>query len=156
MKNLKPLRYLALIAFAAVVAGCSTDRVSGPTGPDVSAPLTYDYDSMVIGPSGGALSVSGISLEVPAGALSQTVLMTMTRLSDGSVELGPHGLQFMTPVSLSFDIPAGVDTARTSVSWFNPAAQKWTTIPSLAADRARSASLAHFSKYTLVTIAEEM
>jgi hypothetical protein len=149
MKNLQSLRLLALFTIVAVIAGCSTDRLAAPSGPNASVALTYSYDSKLIGPSGGSLSVPGVEVRVPAGALSGSVFMTMTKLDDVTVELGPHGLQFNTPVSLRFETPAGIDVASTSVRWFDPSAQAWVVIPSVASDGARVAALQHFSKYEI-------
>ncbi len=149
MKNLRSLRLPTLLMTAALMAGCSSDKFSAPSGSDVSAPLSNGYVSKLIGPSGGTLSVTGVEVQVPAGALSGTVLMTMTKLDNVTVELGPHGLQFNSPVSLNFTLPSGADAAAATVRWFDPSAQVWTVIPSMVSSGNRIAPLQHFSKYRI-------
>ncbi len=60
--------------------------------------------SALLGPKGGTLSIPslGVSLEVPAGALSSTVRLTMTALPGDAIayDLAPQGLSFAVPLRL--------------------------------------------------------
>jgi hypothetical protein len=57
---------------------------------------TYDSASALIGPKGGVVKVGAHKFEVPAGALSFLVRITMVRPADStaSVRLYPQGLKF--------------------------------------------------------------
>lgn len=58
--------------------------------------------SKVIGPLGGSLVVGDHELVVPAGALSQNVTISGTRVSGSvaEVDFQPHGLKFAKPATL--------------------------------------------------------
>jgi hypothetical protein len=60
------------------------------------SPLPFAQNSKTIGPAGGDLQIGPHLLHVPAGALSQPVLITGQAPSDvvNSVRLFPEGLQF--------------------------------------------------------------
>jgi hypothetical protein len=72
-----------------------------------------------IGRDGGSLTAGGMQLAIPAGALSESVAITMTPMTglDGSpldssfiggANLAPEGLRFLKPAVLSMPLPAGV------------------------------------------------
>lgn len=157
MKNRRFICLAAILSASVALFGCSADRVSGPLGPAAAKALGGSSNvRQVVGPLGGTLSIDGVMIQVPAGALQESVELTMSKVDGGSVvELGPHGLQFARPVYLSFVVPAGVDPGRAVVQWYNPATQTWVSIPSTAAGFTRKAPLQHFSKYML-TIPEEL
>ncbi|HEY6225477.1 MAG TPA: hypothetical protein VIW26_16960 [Gemmatimonadales bacterium] len=91
---------------AAPAATPSADLISGVVGSTTSlvgtllqcTPMPYAQNSKVIGPAGGDLQIGPHVLHVPAGALSQSVLITGQAPSDdvNSVRLYPQGLQFAT------------------------------------------------------------
>jgi hypothetical protein len=60
--------------------------------------------AQIIGPLGGKVSLPGLELSVPAGALSAPVLITMTVPpgDDLAVVFAPHGLEFAKPATISF------------------------------------------------------
>lgn len=65
-----------------------------------------------VGPAGGTIRVGGHRLEIPAGALSQPVLITAEAPADyvASVRFQPEGLQFARKATLTLDYsdcPAG-------------------------------------------------
>jgi len=106
-----------LIAFA--VAGCGDNAPTAPPATQPSpllvgdlvsglgllrcTPLPYASASKLIGPAGGSLQVGPHVLRVPAGALSQTVLIRAEAPSDvvNSVRLYPEGLRFNSAASLT-------------------------------------------------------
>lgn len=66
-------------------------------------PLPAASASKLIGPAGGSLQVGPHVLRIPAGALSQTVLIRAEAPSDvvNSVRLYPEGLRFKTAAALT-------------------------------------------------------
>lgn len=75
-----------------------------------------------IGRAGGVLTAGGLTLTVPAGALSEDVAVTMTPLADladspvagtviGGARLTPEGLRFLRPARLTMALPATVRAA---------------------------------------------
>jgi hypothetical protein len=67
------------------------------------SPLPYASDSATIGPNGGELHLGPHVLRIPAGALTQPVLIRGEAPSDNvnSVRLFPEGLQFARPAYLT-------------------------------------------------------
>lgn len=61
--------------------------------------------SQTIGSGGGTLSIpaAGVTVTVPAGALSAPTVITMTARAGSAVayDFGPHGITFAKPLSLS-------------------------------------------------------
>jgi len=73
------------------------------------APLDSDISvSAVIGPNGGSIKINqaGGKIDIPAGALSDTVTITMTALAGPNVayEFQPHGITFAQPVKIQQDL----------------------------------------------------
>jgi hypothetical protein len=88
---------------------------SRPGGPDTvlvlkrNAPIPSDLSASAdIGPAGGEIKVdaAGGKLTIPAGALSQTVHITMTAKAgwDVAYEFEPHGLVFAVPAKVQQDL----------------------------------------------------
>ena len=78
--------------------------------------------SATIGREGGTLGAGRVSLNIPAGALSEDTSIAMTPLLDladsplsgsliGGVKLEPEGLRFLKPALLSMPLPAGIPPA---------------------------------------------
>ena len=117
-----------------------------------------------IGPEGGELSLPGISLSIPAGALDREVAITIERADDevvgpftvlpGSVvRLSPSGLTFLTPVTLTIsfdpsDLPTDIDLVPLAIHRLNEDGSS-TALPSLVDMEAGtiSAELTSFSFY---------
>jgi pimeloyl-ACP methyl ester carboxylesterase len=136
---------------------------------------TLDVDgATVVSPAGGVVrvedpesSIYGASLVVPAGALGEAELITMTAapdappFSDGlpglsAVDLGPSGLAFDVPASLTLpyrpaeidsDLSLGEDTL--SLYDFDEAAGLWVGLPTETVDTIRnlvtSSAISHLS-----------
>ncbi len=106
----------ACIAFS-LLAGCGGGSEDGGGASSPAAPgTTTVVTSQVIGPSGGTLTVTdasspiaGTQVVIPAGALSGATTITIGQVSGAGgvpadalvAELGPSGLQFATPVSIT-------------------------------------------------------
>lgn len=84
------------------VLGTTTGLV-GQLGLLKCTPLPDVQNSAVIGPAGGTLQIGEYTLQVPAGALSQSVQITGEQLPDtvNSVRFAPEGLQFVKPAKLT-------------------------------------------------------
>jgi len=96
-----------------MVLGCGTDLPNAPSPPAPTVAFKaaavsqasglavcnrqrYATVSSRIGPNGGKLKVGGHEFEVPRGALSSPVMITMTAVADNvhSVRFAPEGLVF--------------------------------------------------------------
>lgn len=85
--------------------------------------------SATIGAEGGTIEVLGLALSVPAGALSEDKLLTVTRTSQGAPEgaskggytmlyrFDPEGLVFDLPVSVSFSLSPAFLSKPLAVFW---------------------------------------
>lgn len=130
-----------LLAFLALTAGCDpsdpTDVVSLPGDTDDEA--LPDEAVVAITPEGGSVVVDGARLDIPAGALAETVEVSLAvhltptaldpALSDAAlakaaraitpfVDAGPDGLTFAVPVTLTVDGLTGApDTGEVSMVW---------------------------------------
>jgi hypothetical protein len=106
-------------------------RVTNPGGHSGEVGLTILFDgvstpvldqprrvSATIGRAGGTLGSGGLTLTIPAGALSEDTTIALTPLLDladsplegtiiGAAKLEPEGLRFLRPAVLSFPLPAG-------------------------------------------------
>lgn len=115
--------------------GLTTVRLANPSGQSASVPFTVLFDghltplleaagavTATIGRLGGSLASGDLRLDIPAGALSEDVQITMTPLRGvsgtpfdqtflGGAQLSPEGLAFLAPAQLSLPLPAGVRAA---------------------------------------------
>jgi hypothetical protein len=115
--NSPSLPAIGIIIFLVLLGACKKSNVSGgtdstnipfttPIGDTAGAPV-----SASIGPTGGSLTSSDgrVQLVIPAGALSQTTIITIQpiiNLCPGGIglayDLQPTGTKFSTPASLIF------------------------------------------------------
>jgi hypothetical protein len=85
--------------------------LSGDFVPLNCVPRTSAQGSAVIGPAGGTLWIGAHRLIVPAGALTEKVLISGT-VPEGrpfEIDLQPHGLQFRKAAGLILDARSCVD-----------------------------------------------
>lgn len=167
---------LPLVAALVALAGCS-DRSAAPLAPEPAAPeallsTAIDLDGVlefaalpsltgrrsvskrVRADTGGSVELEGFRVDIPAGALPQDTVVTITLPRDATLgkrvmaEFEPHGIQFSTPVTLTFPLqgvllPGGaLDVGR----WENGG---WTSLgATLSADGlSLSSTTPHFSTY---------
>lgn len=66
-------------------------------------PLPYDSTTETVGPAGGSIQVGPHVLQIPAGALTDSVAITMVAPPDtvNRVRFQPEGLQFAVPARLT-------------------------------------------------------
>lgn len=125
-------RILAAAAVALAFAGCS-DVAQSPLAPaappppsrtlggiDLTGLLTYvtlpnlsgtrHAEKRIVASAGGFVELNGFRVDIPAGALPQDTVVTIDLPTDSVLgrrvvaEFGPHGVQFNTPVTLTFPL----------------------------------------------------
>lgn len=99
-----------VVVALALVAACGDSKKEVPDG---SAPPTRE----VVGPEGGTVEYEGLALEIPPGALSEEVEISIARSADAPsgnfVRLSPvfrfepDGLTFAVPATVRFPLPDG-------------------------------------------------
>ncbi len=99
--------------------------------PDLSG--TRTASKRIIASEGGFVEINGFRVDIPAGALPADTTVTITLPSDNVLgkrliaEFAPHGVQFSTPVTLTFPL-TGVLWTGTPIEvarWENGA---WTSL----------------------------
>ena len=111
----------------------------------------------IIGPEGGILFHASHRLEVPAGALSESVEISMSMpVSDTLLfEFGPHGIQFNMPVKLVLDFnhawTSDLDESLFKVVYMNSTPLGWEAIPTTVDDVTEQCigETNHFSRYAI-------
>jgi len=118
---MKAIRALAVLVLVLLVSpSCSKSPTSSPATPTPEASLIgsllkptgllrcsnlpYAQATATIGRQGGSISAGPHSLVIPPGALLSPTTITMTAptgLGVNAVTFQPHGLQFLTPASLT-------------------------------------------------------
>jgi len=120
-------------------------------------PEKREITAKLIGPKGGKIDIGRHELIIPAGALSENVLITGTVLSGtvAEVEFEPHGLQFQRPVQLNMNyshciVPQGYSQG---IVYLDNGFKILESRPSFDDDELRevSAWLDHFSGYAIAT-----
>ena len=110
-------------------------------------------ETKVIGPAGGEISLAGVTLSVPKGALDRPVAITATVPAGSSlqVEFAPHGLQFNAPFTLTFD---GVQSSDVVGVYFEGDAGAFVralqSFPTTTSGSSASFNSDHFSGYIVV------
>ena len=148
--------------------------VTPPTGPvaDDGAP----FGQVVRAGQAATLAFAGARLEIPAGAVTQDVRITIRPLTPEQVpalddtmtnvtpdrrgyRMGPHGLKFAKPVRLllPYDrqlLPAGSDDDEIGTMYFDEGAGAWQKVRSLAdATGTVEAGTEHFTDFINARIA---
>jgi hypothetical protein len=128
--------------------GCTTQSPVDVSQPSSKQCLDME-DAQEIGAEGGVLNAGPYTLSVPAGALSSTVTITMTRETCGAwpVRLEPEGLQFAIPATLAFDVSSETDPASMTVAWWNPSTSAWVDQVTQHEDGIVSTQISHFSRW---------
>ena len=163
---------ISTVALAVTVIACSADNsASGPSQsaqPDFGlvnnlpkklmkcTPTGYAYSGSAIGPAGGTIRAGKHKLEIPRGALTRAVFISMTMSADttNSVQLKPEGLVFAKPVTLTLDYGncSGLGTLLPkSIVYTDNLLRILLTLPSLDDKLSKkvSAPLQHFSRYAV-------
>lgn len=148
-------RVLWSYAIAAMIAACSSE--GGGAAPPTST---------LVGPAGGVAvgASNGLELRAPAGAVSAPVTITIVPTSapvpgalGQAYEIGPHGTQFQTPVTLVFRYrPEDIgDRAPSSLTISTLVAGAWQPIDAVVVDAAQrqvSGTTRHLSLYAITAL----
>ena len=128
-------------------------------GPEIQLlrcePQDYAGEAAIIGPNGGSLKVGDHELVVPAGALTEEVLISAEAPTSSlvDVQLAPHGLQFQKPVelTLSYDRCVRPSLSDLLVVYLGQGNQLLELPPSVddKSDKDVTASIDHFSRYAV-------
>ncbi|HEY9229013.1 MAG TPA: hypothetical protein VIP11_20345 [Gemmatimonadaceae bacterium] len=114
-------------------------------------PRDPQYGTATIGPSGGELIVGSHRLVVPAGALTQTVVISGSSPTDANptIYLEPHGLQFKKPAGLILDASNCTDVP--DAVYINEMGVVSEPIPAIYSTwwRTVAAPIDHFSGYAV-------
>jgi hypothetical protein len=140
----------AFCASVLVLFGCGDDAVpvGGPTGSGQSV-------SKQIGGQGGELSLEGITLTVPPGALpsDQVIVITstttrppaqFTHWSSPVYQFEPAGLTFAIPATVSISFTA--DGGAQSIYWSSANASTFENLGGVATGNVIATSVMHFSQ----------
>lgn len=140
---------LAVALGAIGVAGCSSDE--GSSGPTTSS------SAQTVGPEGGTVEASGVTLTFPPGALAEDteIEVVVGGTLDGAesisalYQLKPDGLRLAEPVDLVIDITPPADSERPAILWTPDEMDNWTILGGELVDGGTKlkASITHFSRY---------
>mgnify|MGYP000113433668 CR=1 FL=1 len=161
----------AIITLSILTSGCGTDVTTAPSsssnGPraltlpasEQTPPVAFKagrgpaISVLVSAEEGGSVRLGRYQLDFPPGALTEDTEISIHQSHPNSMtlELGPHGIQFEKPVTLSFDTDGIViDPTSTTlgVRWFNETTAAWEPISEGPVSAPKvSAELWHFSEY---------
>lgn len=150
------LRRISVAAAALLVLAAGCDRAPHPTLPADAAPAAVLGNTLslvgvlqfsgapsltqprsaskyILAAEGGFVELHGFRVDIPAGALPADTLVTLSLPTDQVLakrvlaEFSPHGIQFSTPVTLTFPL-AGVSLSGDAIEvarWENGA---WTSL----------------------------
>jgi hypothetical protein len=150
------LAFVSPIAFIA----CGDDSMgSGDAGVvDAGAPIGEEITAA----EGGTVEVDGMTLDIPAGALTEDTEITVQEISKAGLpnasdiasavfDLGPDGTQFELPVTLSFDFdPSETPEGKEAVlAWLDGSA--WTELADSQIDgETVTATTSHFTVFAVI------
>ena len=142
-----------------------------PAGPPVAAPAASESVAVTSDQAATLTTTQGVVVAVPAGAVPVTEaggVGTMVFSAEPSaltpappggaaavgpvVQLGPAGLTFEQPVTLTFPIPDGVDPATVvGLTTLDPADGAWVVVPGVVDPVARTVTVwtDHFSPWAV-------
>lgn len=133
-------------------------RIDMSTPRDAATPIDMSTDESrdeeTIGPSGGTLSLDGLEVIVPEGALSEARVLSVTRTSDAP----PRGLDAFSPLfrfepaGTTFDAPVTIriafrgDVDRAAIWWTRPGSETdYEALATTVDGTTAEASVTHFS-----------
>ncbi|MCB9620363.1 MAG: hypothetical protein H6724_13075 [Sandaracinus sp.] len=160
--TLRPLRLVLLAALA--IAGCHETHVVEPE-PEPTVPtdpvVVGETTSATLGVDGGVLSVAGLSLRVPAGALTEPTTIRVTATTERPptgfssytpvLRFEPAGLRFATPATI--EIPFAGDARLATIFWTDES-DAFTALETTLDGAVATARVEHFSRAFVGTACE--
>jgi hypothetical protein len=168
------LSALVLFAIAAmIIAGCSRSPMSSNTvtgqptllhrSASASAALSPGAElttsAVIPAAVGGQLQLADVTLSIPAGALANDTLYSIT-IPDVNTfynEFGTNGLVFATPVTVTMSYRdadlSGVNVASIRIAWLNPNTGLFESMQCTldTVNKTVTGKLNHFSAYALIS-----
>ena len=148
--------FALVVASTGIIVACSSDD-SGSSGGTQASTTTV----RVTAAAGGTVAdpTGKTKLDIPAGALASDTDITLTILPKSGAavvdvsEFGPDGLQFLKPVTLTIKGDAALaPQGKTLAVAVNEGADFKAVPGSTFANGTATASITHFSRYTLVVV----
>ncbi len=163
-------RAMIAATLMAVVPACGGDEASSAKVTE-SPNLGEKGKVMATAAEGGELALpeSGITLSIPAGALSEDTEITAeiiskkglpeaSSLAGNVVEFGPDGLTFNAAVALEIDLAGATipDGADVSIAWLDEKKNEWVDLSGskMVGDKV-SAATTHFTKFVIRFVVDE-
>lgn len=155
--------FALVVASTGVVIACSSDDSGGGGGSSGGTSSTTTV--RVSAATGGTVAdpTGTTKLDIPAGALAADTDITLAILPKSGAavvdisEFGPDGLQFLKPVTLTIKADAALATGGKTLALAVNEGADFKAIPGSAyANGAATASITHFSKYTVVFVDGEI
>jgi len=145
--------YISLVAALAptVPLACGQSNQN----PELDAGGVDSSSSLTIGPDGGRVSVNGVALDIPAGALSSPVEIQVTRDDGASIPSGlraispvfrfsPDHLAFLVPATVHFTAPGAPNQA--TIHWSDSSGDAFTALPTNWDGSDAATTISHFSR----------
>ena len=149
---------LAIGAGGVVVVACSSDDTAPAKGTTTPSGTTTVHVSAAAG--GTVADPSGkTSLVIPPGALEKDtdITLSLTPAANGALvdvsEFGPDGLKFLKPVALTIKADAALASANKTLALAVLEGAAFKAVDgSTYANGAATASITHFSKYSIILL----
>jgi hypothetical protein len=158
----------ALVLGVGVVAaaqGCGSSSSNNGGGGGSTLPGVGETKSVQISAaSGGSVSVTGGTINIPAGALAADTTISVTvkdksayahadQVAVNVFDYGPNGTTFLKPVAMTLDLQGvAVPSGKTAmIAYFD--GSNWQTLPDSAVAGGKvTASTMHFTPFTVVFV----
>ncbi len=164
MRTMWMKRALMAAALMALVPACGD--AAGDGAKVTESPNLGEKGSVKATAAAGgelALPESGVTLSIPAGALSEDTeitaeIVTKKGLPDGAalagnvVEFGPDGLTFNMPVGLEIDLAGAKipDGSEVSIAWLDEDKNEWIDLPGSKMTGSKvTAETTHFTRFAI-------
>jgi hypothetical protein len=150
-RGMKLRAFASSLVVAVMILSLAAACGSGPE--DASVPPPGAPASASVGPSGGSVQASGVTLTVPEGALAEPTTITVVEADTTAptnydtfspiFQFSPDGLVFQKPVTVEITITASLGTPM-NIVWSNLSGG-YEDLTSTTNGSVMSASVTHFS-----------
>jgi hypothetical protein len=153
---------LSTLAVAPGCGGSDSNGAGGSAASTASPGVGEHQEKLITAATGGTVEGTGVSLAIPAGALSADTTITVDIKSKSGYadsdniavnvfELGPNGTQFAVPVPLTLDLyDAKAPSGKVAkIAYYDGSA--WKALPdSVVSGGKITATTTHFTAFTVV------